>query len=49
MNPTDFYRMKSAEIQEDDIRLVAACMSEHIGEENAVKTAERIYAEKGAK
>ena len=37
MNPTDFYRMKSSEIQEADIRLVAACMSEHIGEENAVR------------
>ena len=37
MNPTDFYRMKSAEIQEADIRLVAACMSEHIGEENLIR------------
>ena len=37
MNPTDFYRMKSAEIQEADIRLVAACMSDHVGEENAVR------------
>lgn len=37
MNPNDYYRMKSAEIQEADIRLVAACMSEHIGEENAVR------------
>lgn len=37
MNPNDFYRMKSAEIKEADIRLVAAVMSEHVGEENAVR------------
>ena len=37
MNPTDYYRMKSAEIKEADIRLVAACMSEHVGEGNAVR------------
>ena len=37
MNPSEYYRMKSAEIQEADIRLVAACMSDHIGEENAVR------------
>ena len=37
MNPTDFYRLKSAEITEADVRLVAACMSEHVGEENAVR------------
>lgn len=37
MNPTDYYRMKSAEIKEADIRLVAACMSDHVGEENAVR------------
>lgn len=37
MNPTDYYRMKSSEIQEADIRLVAACMTEYIGEENAVR------------
>ena len=29
--------MKSAEIKEADIRLVAAVMSEHVGEENAVR------------
>ena len=46
MNPTDFYRMKSAEIQEADIRLVAACMSEHIGQDNAVKL-ERLVARTG--
>ena len=36
MNPNDYYRLKSAEITEADIRLVAAIMSEHVGEENAV-------------
>jgi len=46
MNPTDFYRMKSAEIKEADIRLVAACMSEHIGQDNAVKL-ERLVARTG--
>lgn len=34
MNPTDYYRLKSAEIKEADIRLVAACMSDHVGEES---------------
>lgn len=37
MNPSDYYRLKSAEIKEADVRLVAACMSEHIGEQNAVR------------
>lgn len=37
MNPADFYRMKSFEIQEADIRLVAACMSDHVGEENLIR------------
>ena len=37
MNPTDYYRMKSAEIKEADIRRVASCMSEHVGEGNAVR------------
>lgn len=46
MNPTDYYRLKSAEIQEADIRLVAACMSEHIGQDNAVKL-ERLVARTG--
>lgn len=46
MNPNDYYRMKSAEIQEADIRLVAACMSEHIGEENAVRL-DRLVARCG--
>lgn len=37
MNPNDYYRLKSAEIKEADIRLVADCMSDHVGEENAVR------------
>ena len=37
MNPSDYYRLKSAEIKEADVRLVAACMTEYIGEENAVR------------
>lgn len=37
MNPNDYYRLKSAEIAEADVRLVAACMSDHVGEENAVR------------
>jgi len=46
MNPADFYRLKSAEIKEADIRLVAACMSEHVGEENAVRL-EKLAARVG--
>lgn len=46
MNPADFYRLKSAEIKEADIRLVASCMSEHIGQDNAVKL-ERLVARTG--
>jgi hypothetical protein len=46
MNPIDFYRMKSAEIKEADIRLVAAVMSEHVGEENAVRM-EKLVARCG--
>lgn len=46
MNPNDYYRMKSAEIKEADIRLVASCMSEHIGQDNAVKL-ERLVARTG--
>ena len=37
MQPSEYYRWKSAEIKEADIRLVASCMSEHIGQDNAVK------------
>jgi len=46
MNPSDYYRLKSAEIKEADIRLVAACMSEHIGEDNAVRI-EKLVARVG--
>ena len=28
MNPNDYYRLKSAEITEADVRLVAACISD---------------------
>lgn len=37
MNPRDYYRQKTASITEADVRLVAACMTEYIGEENAVR------------
>jgi hypothetical protein len=37
MNPREYYRMKTATITEADVRLVAACMTEYIGEENAVR------------
>ena len=46
MNPNDYYRLKSAEIKEADIRLVAAVMSEHVGEENAVRM-EKLVARCG--
>ena len=46
MNPNDYYRLKSAEIKEADIRLVAAGMSEHVGEENAVRM-EKLVARCG--
>jgi len=37
MNPREYYHLKAASITEDDVRLVAACMSEHVGEGNAVR------------
>ena len=37
MNPREYYRMKTAQITEADVRLVAACMTDYIGEENAVR------------
>ncbi len=46
MQPSEYYRWKSAEIKEADIRLVASCMSEHIGQDNAVKL-ERLVARTG--
>ena len=36
MQPSDYYRWKSAEIKEADIRLVAACYQNHIGADNEV-------------
>ena len=37
MNPREYYHLKTASITEADVRLVAACMTEHIGEQNAVR------------
>ena len=37
MNPREYYRMKTAQITEADVRLVAACMTDYIGEQNAVR------------
>ena len=37
MNPREYYRLKSASITEADVRLVAACMTDYIGEANAVR------------
>jgi hypothetical protein len=37
MNPRDYYRMKTATITEADVRLVAAVMTDYIGEANAVR------------
>ena len=37
MNHNDYYRLKSAEITEADERQVAACKSDHVGEEHAVR------------
>ena len=46
MKPNDYYRLKSAEIKEADIRLVASVMSEHVGQENAVRM-EKLVARCG--
>ena len=37
MNPREYSRMKTAQITEADVRLVAACMTDYIGEANAVR------------
>ena len=37
MNPREYYHLMTASITEADIRLVAACMTDYIGEENAVR------------
>jgi hypothetical protein len=46
MNPADFYRLKSATITDAEVRLVAAVMSDYVGEENAVRI-ERLAARVG--
>jgi MarR-like DNA-binding transcriptional regulator SgrR of sgrS sRNA len=46
MNPREYYRMKTATITDKEIALVAACLSEHVGEENAVRI-ERLAARVG--
>jgi hypothetical protein len=46
MNPAEFYRMKSAAITDAEVRLVAAVMSDYVGEENAVRL-ERLAARVG--
>ena len=42
MKPNDYYRLKSAEIKEADIDLVAAVMSTYGQEENAGKELEKL-------
>ena len=37
MDPKDYWRLQTAQITEADIRLVAACMTDYIGEQNAVR------------
>ena len=37
MNPREYYHLKTASITEADVRLVAAVMADHVGEENAVR------------
>ncbi len=37
MNPKEYYHLKTASITEADVRLVAACMTDYIGEANAVR------------
>lgn len=44
--PSDYYRFKCAEIGDAETRLVAACLSDHIGEDNAVRV-ETIAARAG--
>lgn len=46
MNPADFYRLKSATITDKEVALVAAIMSDYIGEQNAVKL-DRLCARVG--
>lgn len=37
MKPSDYYRRLSASIKEADVRLMAAVMSEHVGQQNAIR------------
>lgn len=37
MNPREYYRKLAFSIKDAEIRMVAAVMAEHIGEENAVR------------
>lgn len=37
MNPREHYRKLAFSINDADVRMVAAVMAEHIGEENAVR------------
>jgi hypothetical protein len=46
MTPDEFYRLKSAAITDAEVRLVAAVMSDYVGEENAVRL-ERLAARVG--
>jgi hypothetical protein len=46
MNPAEYYRMKTATITDKEVALVAAIMSDYIGEENSVKL-DRLCARVG--
>ena len=37
MNPREYYHLKTASITEADVKRIADCMTEHIGEQNAVR------------
>lgn len=42
MNPTEFYRIMAAEISDDDVKLIASIMANHIGEQNAITIPELV-------
>lgn len=46
MRPGEYYLRMTARIKEADVRLVAACMTDYVGEENAVRI-ERLAARVG--
>jgi hypothetical protein len=46
MNPAEYYRLKTATITDKEVALVAACMTDYIGEENSVKL-DRLCARVG--